>query len=475
MKRSHRRNRNPHVQEKTEEPFFGAKTGSKTGETSPFFQAKGLTIGQPGDKYEQEADAMADAVVNNRNTPAIQEKGISSIQRESLATPLEDERLGTAEQRMEEDKLVQEKPDLQAMGEEAREEEEMLVQEMHEEEEEGELQTKSEGSNATMASPSITGQIKNSSGRGRPLSGKVRTEMESSFGASFRDVNIHTDQNSIDMNKRLKAQAFTHGKDIYFNSGKFNPETSAGRRLLAHELTHVIQQQGGQDGMLSMDREGGTSPQSGVNEEQVSCPDAERLDEIEENYRSMIRSAREDGYNVAADNLEHFLAGSGAKRTLSVAWLRGFSAVTDAEERNQGRFESSLEDLADGMTHGQSRTFDDYWDAQLTASVFEELYYASGTSTIRSTGHFTLERIEDIVNIHGTVEHRWHDPYDWHAGLGAFIPGHGNVSDEDGLLMQSCRGAKPFQMEALWTQRLSGSVNINDYWFNSSSFSWTGP
>ncbi len=71
----------------------------------------GLTIGQPGDKYEVEADAMADAVVHGSKSARlnIQQKPISRIQKESLATPLEDEKLGTAEERMAEDKLVQEK------------------------------------------------------------------------------------------------------------------------------------------------------------------------------------------------------------------------------------------------------------------------------------------------------------------------------------------------------------------------------
>ncbi len=112
---SSRQNKIPHNnegKEKTETPFF-----SKEGKV-PFFNSVNsgvvqtkLTIGQPNDKYEKEADNMADAVVNNVSKPDVQHKEISNIQRESLATPLEDEKLGTAEQRMEEDKLVQEKPE----------------------------------------------------------------------------------------------------------------------------------------------------------------------------------------------------------------------------------------------------------------------------------------------------------------------------------------------------------------------------
>jgi hypothetical protein len=253
---SSRRNKSPHNNEeaeKSEAPFF-----SKEHKT-PFFNSRNnttvqtkLIIGQPGDKYEKEADAMADAVVNNSSKPDIQNKEISTIQRESLATPQEDEKLGTAEQRMEEDKLVQEKPEIQRVEEpeeemlskmdQPEEEKEGMISKMEgTEEEEKPLQTKSDTANAT-ASAGLSQQIKSKSGKGRGLSKKSKTEMESSFGTDFSDVNIHTDQEAIKMNKELGAQAFTHGKDVYFNSGKYNPDSSEGKRLLAHELTHTVQQ-----------------------------------------------------------------------------------------------------------------------------------------------------------------------------------------------------------------------------------------
>jgi hypothetical protein len=141
---------------------------------------------------------------------------------------------------------------------------------------------------------------------------------------------------------------------------------------------------------------------------------------------------------------------------------------------NQGRFEDQLNVQANGMSHGDHRTLNDHWDRMFTASVFEELYYASGTSTIRSTGSFRLEMIEDIVRIHGTVDHHWHDPYDWHAGLSAWVPGFGSISDEDGLAMQNCRGASSFEMEADWQQRLSGTITVGTLW-NDRELSWSGP
>jgi hypothetical protein len=66
--------------------------------------------------------------------------------------------------------------------------------------------------------------------------------MESRFGADFSNVKIHTGSYATQLSKDLNAQAFTVGNDVYFNEGKYQPESSEGKHLLAHELTHVIQQ-----------------------------------------------------------------------------------------------------------------------------------------------------------------------------------------------------------------------------------------
>ncbi len=69
--------------------------------------------------------------------------------------------------------------------------------------------------------------------------------MESRFGADFSDVRIHTGAEAAQLSRDLQAQAFTHGRDIYFGAGRYDPGTETGKRLLAHELTHTIQQTGG--------------------------------------------------------------------------------------------------------------------------------------------------------------------------------------------------------------------------------------
>ena len=79
-------------------------------------------------------------------------------------------------------------------------------------------------------------------GGGSPLDRPVRNDMENRFGTSLSDVRVHTDAAAGDTARSLGARAFTTGQDMYFGQGAFQPHTPAGRSLLAHELTHTLQQ-----------------------------------------------------------------------------------------------------------------------------------------------------------------------------------------------------------------------------------------
>ena len=84
-----------------------------------------------------------------------------------------------------------------------------------------------------------------SRGQGRPLPDGTRRQMENQFQHSFADVGIHDDGAADDAAKSIDALAFTRGNDIYFRAGAYDPFGSAGKRLLAHELSHVAQQRAG--------------------------------------------------------------------------------------------------------------------------------------------------------------------------------------------------------------------------------------
>lgn len=79
-------------------------------------------------------------------------------------------------------------------------------------------------------------------GGGRPLPEGLRGKMEQGFGADFSQVRIHAGGEAQALNKNVGAKAFTTGPDIFFGKSGFNPASSSGQELLAHELTHVVQQ-----------------------------------------------------------------------------------------------------------------------------------------------------------------------------------------------------------------------------------------
>lgn len=200
-----------------------------------------------------------------------------------------------------------------------------------------------------------------------------------------------------------------------------------------------------------------------------------QLDEFESRYRAMVDAARILGFDVAADNLEYFLAGTGGVRPLPVSWLRSFDAVLNAERTNQERFEASLKRIAAEMNDGETRVVTDHWDRLLTANPASELYYASGTSTLSSTGTFTLQKHQGSVEVSGEVSLTWKDPYDWHPGATAFVPGFGVAEDKDARSLVFERGAREFDMVADWKQTLTGRIQVVEWWPDTEEFQWSGP
>ncbi len=84
--------------------------------------------------------------------------------------------------------------------------------------------------------------IQGKRGGGQGLDGAARRDLEPALGADFSNVRIHTDDEADSLNRAVQAEAFTTGNDIFFRKGNYDPGSSEGRALLAHELTHVVQQ-----------------------------------------------------------------------------------------------------------------------------------------------------------------------------------------------------------------------------------------
>ena len=233
-----------------ESPFFAPQEASGTDAffqpaTRPIIQTK-LTVGQPNDKYEQEADTVADKVVqrlaksdntNHQSTPSVSEASTPIIQHKTDAP--EEEKLDRKEDSKEELPELQKSP-VSAVGDD--EGLQMKCAACEAEEDSGHVQMK--GNTEGVASSNIESQLNSSKGGGSALPDTTRTQMESAIGADFSNVRVHTGSNAVQMSQDLNAQAFTHGSDVYFNEGKYNPSGTEGGRLLAHELTHTVQQGG---------------------------------------------------------------------------------------------------------------------------------------------------------------------------------------------------------------------------------------
>jgi hypothetical protein len=93
--------------------------------------------------------------------------------------------------------------------------------------------------------PNLNARIQASAGSGTPLESTIQTQLETGIGADLSSVRVHTDSEANKLSHELHANAFTTGNDIYFRQGLYNPNSSDGMRLLAHEATHTVQQANG--------------------------------------------------------------------------------------------------------------------------------------------------------------------------------------------------------------------------------------
>jgi dolichol kinase len=91
-------------------------------------------------------------------------------------------------------------------------------------------------------SPRATSGISASLPSGKPLPDKVRGDMEPRFNADFSQVKVHTGEKPAELNRAVSARAFTVGQHLFFGQDEYRPESTSGRELIAHELTHTVQQ-----------------------------------------------------------------------------------------------------------------------------------------------------------------------------------------------------------------------------------------
>ena len=207
---------------------------------SPAVQSK-LTVSKADDKYEKEADGMADSIVTRSATPEIQSKCENSQGQVARQNKRLADSITPFVQRKEND----EEENVQCKDEEesiAPFQAKQIQRKGQEEEEEIPVQAKYALGNSPPSTNTVESTLNGNKGLGYGLPTTVRTEMESGYGVNLSNVRIHTDETAVRMSEVLGAQAFTHGWDVFFNRNKYRPYTRDGKFLLAHELAHTLQQ-----------------------------------------------------------------------------------------------------------------------------------------------------------------------------------------------------------------------------------------
>ena len=181
-----------------------------------------LTISQPHDPYEQEADRVAEEVMR---TPTKSETDMNGAQTsrpdiQRLCTDCEDELQRQDDEEKEEEQLLQGKREVGSIGE---------------------------------VSTERAAQIENLKGEREPLSEQSLNFFGRRFGRDFSDVRVLADDRAAESARAIHALAYTTGRHIVFAEGQYAPGTPAGQRMLAHELTHVVQQTGDRRVMRQQD------------------------------------------------------------------------------------------------------------------------------------------------------------------------------------------------------------------------------
>jgi Zn-dependent peptidase ImmA (M78 family) len=180
-----------------------------------------LTVGQPNDIYEQEADCVAERIMS------MPEPVVKHQENEE-----EEEQIRTKKEAGEGISLVQRQTEKKSI----------IQRQEDEPEEEGQIQAKVGKSDSTKVNPAIESSINSLRDRGQPLTESLKNYFEPRFGYDFNRVKIHSGNLASETAKSINACAFTVGNDIVLNSDDYSLDTGNGKKLLAHELVHIIQQ-----------------------------------------------------------------------------------------------------------------------------------------------------------------------------------------------------------------------------------------
>ncbi len=287
--------------------------------------------------------------------------------------------------------------------------------------------------NSEQNTANLEASIQKERGRGKPINDKIRGQLEQGFGADFSGVRIHTDTKSDELNKSIQARAFTIGQDIFFRQGAYNPNSKQGQQLLAHELTHTIQQMNGLK--LLNNKQKTSTPQSNEKEKEPT------LQAKEINAQTPDISKNKELKSPSEDNEPILLQASWFEDGLE--WVGG--AAKDVGEFGGELIEGGIkgdfiEDPSIGNIIGQT----------LVGSI----PYLGTIADIRDS-------VKQSIDL---AEGGYEDPWEWADlafSLAAFVPGIGDT----------LKGGWRALRKSLKNQPSQGGVRSRQLFSRKSSYS----
>ncbi len=294
------------------------------------------------------------------------------------------------------------------------------------------------GAGESEVAPEVEAAIQRARGSGQTLDSGVRAQMEPAFGADFGDVRVHTDAEADMLNRAVSARAFTTGQDVFFREGEYQPSSSSGKELLAHELAHVVQQNGNQvQAKLTLGQPGDRYEQEAdraaravlerkqqlvqrMTEESV----AHHQGDEEEEKQALVQGKAEDG-RIGRQTEEEIVRRNPLPALAAAEWIAaaalGFVVAQEAVKQASGDISWTLDEAEGVLLPGGRADVEKYQKENPNITVTQKELVVSfwrGTETSKKAGiTFGLAFSTDGKGI-GNISARVIDRHDW-VGWGA--------------------------------------------------------
>lgn len=351
-----------------------------------------------------------------------------------------------------------------------------LVQRKKPEEEET-LQAEELEGKAPEVNASLESRIDSLKGGGAALPDAARSFFEPRFGSDFSAVRVHNDARAGELARSVNALAFTVGSDIVFGSGQYAPETGHSKSLLAHELTHVVQQRGSavqrtavvqraaECSLGHIDAECAGAPAKCLAIQDSYCKKKyPKPEDIETLHKNAVKGANDQKkkYPLAGENLLYFLGGAGTEKTMPVDIFKDHSATKDklAGEHRE-KFISGAEKRVKNGGLKPGAPAEMVWTGTANAFSFlsvDDLGIAVGGYTLCSKVKVSVAaagpKKYDLVFDSWTVQA--FDCYNWDPGKGIGLTG---ADDNDLCCLQNAGKGKHFKIRTeVWNNTYAPSV-----------------